>query len=121
AAAALGDTAGAADVVVPERGAAVEVGDYLAPVQPPRTLHRCTDVEQAMAEDVVDAGGTDVGGRAQQRLPDEVVVEVRERLPHQRRGTGDQRPRERGALPVPVAGIVGCVVGAGSHHVAGRD
>src|SRR5690606_37327421 len=46
--AAQGDAAIAGNVVRPDRDAAVEIGDNLPPVKPPRALHCLADVEQAV-------------------------------------------------------------------------
>ncbi len=121
----LDQATAAGDVVAPHRvgRAGINVGNHIAPVEAAGTVDRATDVEQAIAEHRIHAGRTDVLGSAQQGLPHQIVAEVGEALPDQRRRTGDQRRGERGAVVPVVAATVGIRVDRAARRcqaVAGR-
>ncbi len=101
----LGQPTVAADVVGPHRARCRlrNVDRDVAPVEPPRSIDGLGDVEQAVAEGAVHAGRAQVGGGAQQRLPHQVVAEIRVLLPDQRGGAGHQRRGEGGAVVPEIA------------------
>ena len=120
AAALLDQAAAAGDRVAPGR-VATEVHRHVAPVEPGRAAQGLGHVEQAMAEHRVHARIAQVGGRAQQGLPDQVVVEVGKLLPDHGGRTGHQRRGIGGATAVVVGRIAGGVVGACEHGRARCD
>ena len=97
----------------------VELDQHVAPVKAAGALDRSTDVEQAVAEYDVRADLADVGRRAENRLPDQVVVEIGKRLPDQRSRTCHQRRGIGGAAAPLVGGVARRIVVPGEHHVAG--
>ncbi len=120
-AAALLDQAAATGDVVGPGGAAAEGHADVAPVEPGRPQHRLADIEQAIAEGGIHPGRAQVGGGAEQGLPQQIVAEVGKRLPHQRRGAGDQRRRVRRAAAVVIARVGGGRLGIDEHFRARRD
>ncbi len=90
----------------PQRGARRGSGRAVAArtarqAEGPQRLQRPRRIDQAVAVDRVDAGGTEVGGRAEKNLPDLPGGQVRVALEHPSRGTTDPR-RGEGRTPAVI-------------------
>ncbi len=101
-------------------GAAGEANGDVAPVELLRPVDRLADIQFAVAERRVRLRAAERIGGTEQRLPHQVVAEIRIGLPHQRRCTRHLRGGHRGALHDEVAGAGRGVIRTADDHVARR-